>query len=90
MHAAFLARLLNIPRLLIPRNPGILSAIGMLMADIIKDYSLTVMLNQNSGHREKLFTLFEDLDQKGRTDLLHEGIDADGTLSGYALRRTVL
>jgi len=75
MHAAFLARLLNIPKLFIPRNPGILSAIGMLMADIIKDYSLTVMLNQHNADREKLSNLFQDLDQKGRADLLQEGID---------------
>ena len=30
LHAAFLARMLNIPRVLIPRNPGILSAIARL------------------------------------------------------------
>jgi N-methylhydantoinase A len=80
MHAAFLAKLLNIPKLFIPGNPGILSAIGMLMADIIKDYSLTVMLNQHNADREKLTTLFEDLDQKGRADLLQEGIDSQAIL----------
>ena len=40
LHAAFLARLLNIPKVIIPANPGTLSAMGMLMADVIKDYSL--------------------------------------------------
>ncbi|NOY68711.1 MAG: hydantoinase/oxoprolinase family protein [Deltaproteobacteria bacterium] len=43
MHAVFLARLLHIPRVLVPKNPGLLSAFGMLCSDIIKDYSLTVM-----------------------------------------------
>ncbi len=75
MHAAYLARLLNIPKVLVPNNPGILSAIGMLMADIIKDYSLTVMLNQFGTDAERLSELFRDLESKGREDLISEGTE---------------
>ena len=75
MHAAYLARLLNIPKVLVPNNPGILSAIGMLMADIIKDYSLTVMLNQFETDAERLSELFRDLESKGREDLISEGTE---------------
>lgn len=74
MHAAFLARLLKIPTVVIPQSPGILSAIGMLMADIIKDYSLTVMRNQLNITRESLAELFKGLERKGGQDLVGEGI----------------
>ena len=77
MHAPFLARLLNIPKILVPENPGILSAIGMLMADVIKDYSYTVMRNQFNSNREELSQLFESLEKKGANDLASEGISED-------------
>ena len=75
MHAAYLSKLLSIPKVLVPNNPGILSAIGMLMADIIKDYSLTVMLNQYNTDAEKLSELFQSLEGKGTEDLISEGIE---------------
>ena len=76
MHAPFLARLLNIPKVLVPQHPGILSAIGMLMADVIKDYSFTVMRNQHNATAEELSELFSDLEKKGVEDLFNEGISA--------------
>ena len=75
MHAAYLAKLLSIPKVLVPRSPGILSAIGMLMADIIKDYSLTVMLNQFNADAEEVSTLFHSLEDKGTQDLISEGTE---------------
>lgn len=77
MHAPFLARLLNIPKVLVPQNPGILSAIGMIMADVIKDYSFTVMRNQLNCTTEELSTLFEDLEKRGLYDLSKEGIEEE-------------
>lgn len=73
MHCAFLARLLSIPRLFIPGNPGILSAVGMVMADVIKDYSLTVMRNQHNTTVDNLEQLFAPLETQGRADLAAEG-----------------
>jgi N-methylhydantoinase A len=77
MHAAFLAKLLNIPKVFVPKDPGILSAIGMLMADIIKDYSFTVMRNQLDTSAEELSGRFGQLEEKGIKDLLDEGISED-------------
>ncbi|MGD8315936.1 MAG: hydantoinase/oxoprolinase family protein [Syntrophobacterales bacterium] len=74
MHGAFLAKFLSIPKVLVPQNPGILSAIGMIMADVIKDYSFTVMRNQLNCTAEELLTLFEDLEKRGLYDLSREGI----------------
>ena len=77
LHAAFLARLLNIPRVLIPTNPGILSAMGMLMADVIKDYSMTIMRSQINVTREDLSDLFKTLEQKGINDLEEESFSKE-------------
>lgn len=44
LHACDLARALEIPRVLIPNFPGALSAYGILLSDITRDYSRTVML----------------------------------------------
>ena len=73
MHAVYLARLLGIPRVVVPRNPGILSALGMLVADIVKDYSLTVMMREWESEPEVLSGIFEDLENRARADLLKEG-----------------
>jgi N-methylhydantoinase A len=44
LHACELAESLSIPQVIIPLMPGALSAIGILMSDVAKDYSRTVML----------------------------------------------
>ena len=43
LHAAFMAENLGIETVLIPPNGGLLSAYGMLFADVVKDYSQTVL-----------------------------------------------
>jgi len=44
LHACGLAAALEIPRVLIPKFPGGLSALGILRADVVKDFSLTILL----------------------------------------------
>jgi N-methylhydantoinase A len=80
LHAAFLARLLNIPKVLLPSNPGILSALGMLMADVIKDYSLTIMKKQENVTFKLLSQGFEEIETKGWKDLKAEGIPDRGII----------
>ncbi len=77
MHAVFLARLLNIPKILIPKHPGILSAIGMLIADVIKDYSMTVMLKEDELDKNSLQGPFKELEQRASSDLLDEAIEKE-------------
>ncbi len=45
LHACELADALSIPKVFIPRYPGVLSALGMVFAPIVKDYVQTVMLD---------------------------------------------
>jgi N-methylhydantoinase A len=56
LHACALARLLRIPRVLVPALPGALSALGILFADQVRDYSRTVMLQTADGDCEQSIT----------------------------------
>ena len=74
LHAAFLARALNIPRVLVPRDPGTLSALGMLLADIIKDYSITLMLEASRDWLDRVEKALEPLKEQALRDLRGEGL----------------
>ena len=54
LHAAFMAENLGIGTVLIPPNGGLLSAYGMLFADVIKDYSQTVLWQLEKRSNEEL------------------------------------
>jgi N-methylhydantoinase A len=43
LHACELAEALGIPRVIVPAMPGALSAFGILVSDVVKDYSRTVL-----------------------------------------------
>jgi N-methylhydantoinase A len=43
LHACELAEALSIPRVIVPALPGALSAFGILVSDVVKDYSRTVL-----------------------------------------------
>ncbi len=73
LHAAELAKMVGVKRVLIPQNPGTLSALGMLMADVVKDYSYTVMLPQESASYEEMLKLFEGLEKRALEEMAAEG-----------------
>lgn len=73
LHACELAASLRIPRVLIPGSPGVLSALGMLMADIIKDYVQTVMVTAEKA-AEVVEPVFAQLEASGLADLIEEGL----------------
>ncbi|HEX3156349.1 MAG TPA: hydantoinase/oxoprolinase family protein, partial [Candidatus Angelobacter sp.] len=49
MHACELAHALRIPRVIVPAYPGALSALGILISDVVKDHSRTILLRLASG-----------------------------------------
>jgi N-methylhydantoinase A len=49
MHACELAQALRIPRVIVPAYPGALSALGILISDVVKDHSRTVLLRVASA-----------------------------------------
>jgi N-methylhydantoinase A len=75
LHACSLAQALGIPRVLVPKFPGALSALGILRADAVKDYSKTVALrlDESSPTRAKLKRAFASLDRDGVRAMRAEG-----------------
>jgi N-methylhydantoinase A len=70
VHACSLAHALRVPRVLVPALPGALSAVGILLADTIREYSRTVMLPIHASF-EAVFADLEDLGlQEFRTENL--------------------
>ncbi|MEE8348791.1 MAG: hydantoinase/oxoprolinase family protein [Acidobacteriota bacterium] len=75
LHACDLARSLLIPRVVIPSHPGILSAFGILRADVVKDTALTVMI-RSQGEEDvsrRLTEAFSPLEVRVRENLNEEG-----------------
>ncbi|RPI86538.1 MAG: hydantoinase/oxoprolinase family protein [Chloroflexi bacterium] len=79
LHAANLARRLEIPYVLVPPMASTLSAFGMLQSDIVKDYSQTVMITGEIPTHQ-IAALFEPLLTKAWETLL-----AEDTLPGDIL-----
>ena len=77
VHGCDLAQELAIPRVLIPARPGILSALGVAIADIVKDYSRTVMLRGSDLERTRLEEEFHGMEGLARAELEQEGLPAD-------------
>jgi N-methylhydantoinase A len=75
LHACELAAALEIPRVLVPRFPGALSALGILRADVTKELSRTVRLEMESATdaTPKLHRAFGALEQEGHKQMRAEG-----------------
>ena len=86
LHACDLARSLLIPRVVVPLNPGLLSATGILRAPVVKDASLTVMMNSRQPQwSERLAEVFAPLENQIRRDLAEEGFP----YAGITLQKTL-
>ncbi len=70
LHACEIAERLNIPRVLIPRLPGVLCALGLLVADVTRDTSYSLL-----GRPDNLNDLLAEMLSQARADLAREGID---------------
>ncbi len=64
LHACELARNLELKNLIFPINPGVLSAMGMLMADSFKDFSKTVFIKSDSHSLAKIGKQLKLLERK--------------------------
>ncbi|HEY4387535.1 MAG TPA: hydantoinase/oxoprolinase family protein [Ktedonobacteraceae bacterium] len=72
LHACELATALRIPRVLVPTVPGVLSALGMLVADTRKDYVRTVMLAPAEA-QQPISAILHELMEQSQTALQQEG-----------------
>lgn len=68
LHACELASSMEIKTVIFPRDPGVLSALGMLMADTFKDYGLTVFLGGAEAETAEIERGFRQLEEKAAVD----------------------
>jgi N-methylhydantoinase A len=71
VHACALAYALRVPRVLVPALPGALSAVGILLADTMREYSRTVMQPVDADIRG----VFADMERVARDDFAGEGLE---------------
>jgi N-methylhydantoinase A len=83
LHACELADALGFPRILIPPAAGVLSAWGMLSADIVKEYVVTVL--ETAPTPAALERRFRPLEARARRDLAREGAGSDRVVLARSL-----
>jgi N-methylhydantoinase A len=75
MHACALAEELGIETILIPINPGMFSALGLLTADIFHDFSRAVVKKTGNVNPRDIHEVYSAMEEQGRRILLDEGVE---------------
>ena len=74
LHSSRLARELDMPRILVPRNPGILCALGLLLTDLMTNYSQTRIMPVDDKAPGIIADVFANLDRRANAWFDGEGI----------------
>src|SRR5262249_8977019 len=84
LHVSALARELAVQQVLIPTAPAVFSAIGMLRADLRRDYVLTHVVRLSAADPAELERLWTELEARGREEIEQFGLQ----LKGIEVRRS--
>ena len=77
LHACAAAERLDIPRVLVPPAPGVLCAMGLLLADVAVEYSQSVICRASAAAIDAQREIQEELLARARRELRQEGIAED-------------
>ena len=77
MHVCALAEELEIGLVLVPPNPGMFSALGLLTADLFHDYSHPLLKPVEDVNPDELESSFRELEMRGDATLSEEGVSAE-------------
>ena len=86
LHAAAVARVLGIPRVIVPQYPGVFSALGLLLADIRVDKIWTQAFRSNDVDAPLVNRQFGRITERALAELRQEGFA--GEPRGAARRST--
>jgi len=75
MHAAEISTHLKINKIIVPKNAGVLSALGLLLADSIKDYSKSILKKAEEITEKELERHFAQLREKSLKDMREDGFE---------------
>ena len=74
MHACALAEELEMGGVIVPPNPGMFSALGLLTADLFHDYTRPLMERADDIDPGAVETCFLEMEEEGRETLAREGV----------------
>ncbi|MBC6413242.1 MAG: hydantoinase/oxoprolinase family protein, partial [Hyphomonadaceae bacterium] len=74
MHAAALAKELNIPKVIIPAHSAVFSAWGMLMSDLRRDYIRTQPMPVHKGVSSAIHGTFEEMTAQAKNAFVDDGL----------------
>ncbi len=77
LHAARLAQELDIGRVLVPRNPGVLCAMGLLLTDLRADFAVTKLQKLEQAALPDMAEAFRSLSVRARSWFENEGIEVE-------------
>jgi len=77
LHAPTLAEQLDIPRVVVPRTAGVLSALGLLISDILYDFSTSRVRSWADVSPAALTERFRDFETQGRERLREEALPGE-------------
>ena len=80
LHACKLARKLRMRTVIVPDRAGIISALGMLLADAVKDYTRTVFIGGDELSPRKIEDAFRPMEKQAHADLAAEGFKRGSVL----------
>ena len=77
LHASEVARILGIPTIIVPPNPGVTSATGLLLADIRHDYVSTFLEFVDDVDLLKLQKVFSTMEGRALKQMIADGVFED-------------
>lgn len=77
LHAAYVARELEIPKVIVPPYPGVHAALGCLLVDVRHDFSRTYLVNSKEADLETIEKVYGELEGEAREVLRKEGLGED-------------
>ncbi|MDI6844598.1 MAG: hydantoinase/oxoprolinase family protein [Candidatus Saccharicenans sp.] len=80
LHAVEIAEHLRIPRVIVPRMSGVLSAFGLLLADAVRDYSRSFLKLAQKTAADELEKEFREMIIRAREEMAEDGFDPDEML----------
>jgi N-methylhydantoinase A len=80
LHAGRLAERLQIPTVIIPQAAGVLSALGLLTADLAHHFVRTVLQGEAALNWELINRIYDEFRQEGQRKLLGDGL-AEGQIA---------
>lgn len=86
MHAAQVAREMNIPSVIVPPYPGINSALGCLLVDVEHELSQTFIANATESIADDIENSFAEMEEEISERLDEEGVDEEQVRIDHELK----